>query len=178
MTMTLLMTWSTNLMIICDNDDDDNDIFDDALVPTQSVQSVTWCNNFFVARFFQIQGLAILHTHTHRQKWEYNVKIYQLLSLFPILIQWACWEDTSIHLIVVISDCEEPFETSTDYFLVFQKWLLFTCFSQQWLQWLLFTCSANPQIPPSILFHREQYLTENGFWLPHLAFISFISPAF
>ena len=59
-------TWSTNLIVISDNDDDD--IVDDAFVPTQSVQSVTWCNNFFVARFFQIQGLAILHTHTHRQK--------------------------------------------------------------------------------------------------------------
>ena len=43
------LTWSTNLIVISDNDDDDDDIVDDALVPTQSVQSVTWCHNFFVA---------------------------------------------------------------------------------------------------------------------------------
>ena len=41
---------------------------DDALVPTQSMQSLTWCNKFFVARFFQIQGLAILHTHTDKNE--------------------------------------------------------------------------------------------------------------
>ena len=62
------LIWSTNLIVISDNDDDDDDIVDDALVPTQSVQSVTWCNNFFVARFFQIQGLAILHTHTDKNE--------------------------------------------------------------------------------------------------------------